>query len=95
MQLAATSDCEQYLIQIEQELERQYYSLGKYGVKIDTETTPLERNRVKVSINIAEGEDAEVYVIKPELKTNPIERQEDQLTNNGLINKVMKYIYKC
>jgi len=51
------------LDQIEQELERQYYSLGKYGVKIDTETTPLERNRVKVSINIAEGEDAEVYVM--------------------------------
>ena len=51
------------LDQIEQELERQYYSLGKYGVKIDTETTPLERNRVKVSINIAEGEDAEVYTM--------------------------------
>jgi outer membrane protein insertion porin family len=51
------------LDKIEQELERQYYSLGKYGVKIDTETSPLERNRVKVSINIAEGEDAKVYAI--------------------------------
>ncbi|MDH3947427.1 MAG: outer membrane protein assembly factor BamA [Gammaproteobacteria bacterium] len=51
------------LDKIEQELERQYYSLGKYGVKIDTETSPLERNRVKVSINIAEGEDAKVYAV--------------------------------
>ena len=51
------------LDKIEQELERQYYSLGKYGVKIDTETSPLERNRVKVSINIAEGGDAKVYAI--------------------------------
>ena len=51
------------LDKIEQELERQYYSLGKYGVKIDTETSPLERNRVKVSINIAEGKDAKVYAV--------------------------------
>ena len=51
------------LDKIEQELERQYYSLGKYGVKIDTETSPLERNRVKVSINIAEGGDAKVYAV--------------------------------
>ena len=51
------------LDKIEQELERQYYSLGKYGVKIETETSPLERNRVKVSIKIAEGEDAKVYEV--------------------------------
>ncbi|MGW8228367.1 MAG: outer membrane protein assembly factor BamA, partial [Gammaproteobacteria bacterium] len=51
------------LDKIEQELQRQYYSLGKYGVKIETETSPLERNRVKVSIKIAEGEDAEVYAV--------------------------------
>ena len=51
------------LDKIRQELERQYYSLGKYGVKIETETSPLERNRTKVSIKIAEGEDAKVYEI--------------------------------
>ena len=51
------------LDQIKQELERQYYSLGKYGVKIETETAPLERNRVNVSIKIAEGDDAKVYEI--------------------------------
>lgn len=48
---------------IEMELQRQYYSLGKYGVRITTETTPLERNRIAVSIQIAEGEAAEIYAM--------------------------------
>ncbi len=51
------------LDKIEQELQRQYYSLGKYAVRIETITKPLERNRVDVEIRIAEGEDAEVYAI--------------------------------
>ncbi len=51
------------LDKIRLELERQYYSLGKYGVQIKATTTPLERNRVKVSIEIAEGEEASVYAI--------------------------------
>lgn len=46
---------------IEQELKRQYYSLGRYGVKVETEVTPLERNRVNVSVKIAEGESANIY----------------------------------
>jgi outer membrane protein insertion porin family len=51
------------LDKVQQELQRIYYSLGKYGVKIDTKTTPLERNRVKVTIDISEGEDARVHAI--------------------------------
>ncbi len=46
---------------IEQELQRQYYSLGKYAVKIKTEISALERNRVNVAIKIAEGESASIY----------------------------------
>ncbi len=46
---------------IEQELQRQYYSLGKYAVKIETTITPLERNRVNVEVKIAEGESANIY----------------------------------
>lgn len=46
-----------------QELQRQYYSLGKYGVKIETTATPLERNRVALQVKIAEGEEAEVYAL--------------------------------
>lgn len=48
---------------IEQDLQRQYYSLGKYAVKMTSEVIPLERNRVEVRINIAEGEKAEVYAL--------------------------------
>ena len=51
------------LDKIEQELKRQYYGLGKYGVSVSTETRQLERNRVDVTINIAEGEPAEIVEI--------------------------------
>lgn len=46
-----------------QAMERQYYALGKYGVKIDTELTALERNRVDIKIKIAEGDTAEIYAV--------------------------------
>lgn len=49
------------LDKISQELQRQYYSLGKYGVKIETTSKPLERNRVAIDISIAEGKEAQVY----------------------------------
>jgi len=48
---------------IEQELKRQYYSIGKYAVKVSTTAQPQERNRVNVAIDIAEGDEAEVYAI--------------------------------
>jgi len=38
------------------ELERVYFSQGKYGVKIDTEITTLDQNRVDINITISEGE---------------------------------------
>jgi outer membrane protein insertion porin family len=43
------------LERVELELERQYFSRGKYGVNIDSEVTPLSRNRVGVLITMAEG----------------------------------------
>jgi len=51
------------LERMKQELKRQYYSLGKYSVKIDTVIKALERNRVDIEIKIAEGESAEIYAI--------------------------------
>lgn len=48
---------------VNQELKRQYYSLGKYGVKVTTKAKPLPRNRVAITIDIAEGKDAEVYQV--------------------------------
>ncbi len=48
---------------IEQELKRQYYSLGKYAVRVSTTADQQERNRVAVSIVIAEGDEADVYAV--------------------------------
>ena len=38
------------------ELERVYFSQGKYGVKINTEVNDLNKNRVDIDITIAEGQ---------------------------------------
>ncbi len=43
------------LEKVEQELERQYFSRGKYGVNIETTVTPLDRNRVGILIDVSEG----------------------------------------
>lgn len=51
------------LSQIEQELHQQYFSLGKYGVKIDSKLEKLERNRVAVTIDIDEGDAAKIKQI--------------------------------
>jgi outer membrane protein insertion porin family len=48
------------LEKVEQELRTQYYSTGKYSVDIKTTVTPLERNRVKINVDIKEGKTARV-----------------------------------
>lgn len=48
---------------VEQELRRQYFSLGKYAVRIDTTVTELDENRVGVSIDISEGRTARIKEI--------------------------------
>ncbi len=52
------------LDQVEQELHRQYFGLGKYGVKIKSSVRPLERNRVDVELDIEEGDAARIKQIK-------------------------------
>jgi outer membrane protein insertion porin family len=47
----------------EQELKSQYISRGKYGVEITTTITPLERNRVAINFDIAEGAVAKIRQI--------------------------------
>ena len=44
------------LDKLSQELERVYFSQGKYGVKIKTEVTELDQNRVDIAITISEGQ---------------------------------------
>lgn len=43
------------LDQVEQELRRQYFSLGKYAVKLDVTVNELDDNRVGIAIDISEG----------------------------------------
>ena len=51
------------LDKVEQELQRQYFSRGKYAVRIKTTVTPLERNRVGILIDISEGQVARIKQI--------------------------------
>lgn len=51
------------LDRIEQELERQYFSRGKYGVLIVSTVSPLERNRVAIRIDVTEGLTARIKQI--------------------------------
>ncbi len=47
----------------EQELRRQYLSRGLYGVEVKTTVTPIERNRVNVSMVVNEGDIARIRSI--------------------------------
>ncbi|MDO9142025.1 MAG: outer membrane protein assembly factor BamA, partial [Methylobacter sp.] len=54
---------QQILEKVEQELRRQYFSHGKYGLKITTEVSDLTRNRVGIHIKISEGRVAKIKQI--------------------------------
>jgi len=51
------------LDKVEQELKRQYFGRGRYGMTVKTTVTPLERNRVAVRIDVNEGEVAKIRSI--------------------------------
>ncbi|WP_242471019.1 outer membrane protein assembly factor BamA [Thiocystis violacea] len=51
------------LDRIEQELERQYFARGKYGVLVQSTVSPLERNRVAINIEVIEGLTARIKQI--------------------------------
>lgn len=48
----------------EQEIKSQYLARGLYGVKVTSTVTPLERNRVAVSLAIDEGDVARITSIR-------------------------------
>ncbi len=48
------------LMLVKQSLEQQYFSLGKYAVRITTKVTKLARNRVAIKIIISEGLTAKI-----------------------------------
>jgi outer membrane protein insertion porin family len=67
----------QLLNRIEQELQRQYFARGKYGVRVETTVTPLERNRIGIQIAISEGRVARIKRIA--LVGNKVFETEDLL----------------
>ena len=48
------------LERITQELVRQYYNRGKYAVQVEPEIDELSRNRVRITMNIEEGDTAKI-----------------------------------
>lgn len=48
----------------DQEMRRQYLARGYYGVDVKTTVTPLDRNRVRLSIVVDEGEAASISSIR-------------------------------
>ena len=48
------------LDRLQQELIKQYFSQGRYAVNVDARVTELDRNRVRISIVIDEGDVAEI-----------------------------------
>ncbi|HSH43649.1 MAG TPA: outer membrane protein assembly factor BamA [Arenicellales bacterium] len=48
------------LERVVQDLKAQYFSVGKYAAEIETEVTPLDNNRVNVTIKVREGETAKI-----------------------------------
>lgn len=48
----------------DQELRRQYLARGNYGVSVKTTVTPLERNRVRITISVDEGRASSISAIR-------------------------------
>jgi outer membrane protein insertion porin family len=65
------------LDQTKQELQRQYYSFGKYGVKISSTVTELDNNRVAIVIDVSEGLAAKIKKIN--IVGNTVFEEEDLL----------------
>ncbi len=53
----------QVLEQVEKELRRQYFSHGKYGLRLETKVANLTRNRVGIKVDISEGSVAKIKKI--------------------------------
>jgi outer membrane protein insertion porin family len=50
----------QSLDRIKQELVKQYFSQGRYAVVVDSRVVELDRNRVRISITVSEGDTAKI-----------------------------------
>ena len=61
------------LDKVKQELQRQYYSHGKYGVRIDAEVEQIDKSSVNIHFEISEGQAArikEINIVGNEIYTD-------------------------
>ncbi|CAD6873725.1 outer membrane protein assembly factor BamA [Methylomonas sp. EbB] len=79
----------QILDKVEQELRRQYFSHGKYGLKIKTEVSELTRNRVGIHIDISEGRVAkikQINIVGSKSFANDVLRKEFELSTTNFLS---------
>ncbi len=77
------------LAEVQNELTRQYYNRGKYNVSINTSTVNLDRNRVQVSINVAEGKPAKIKhlnIVGNQTYTDKKLRDDFQSTTSNILS---------
>jgi outer membrane protein insertion porin family len=76
-----------------QELKTQYLNLGKYAVEVKPTVTPLERNRVDLTVEIQEGETAKIKrinIVGNEKFTEDKLRKQLSLSTGGLFSYFTK-----
>ena len=77
------------LAEVQNELTRQYYNRGKYNVSITTSSVNLDRNRVQVSINVAEGKPAKIKhlnIVGNQTYTDKKVREDFQSTTSNILS---------
>ena len=75
------------LDQVEQELRRQYFSMGKYAMRIETTVSELSNNRIGIAIDISEGVAAKIKNIN--VVGNTVFEEEDLLKQFKLSTPTM------
>jgi len=81
------------LDKVQQELLAQYYSRGKYAIKINTQVKPLERNRVAIDLDISEGKAArikQINIVGNEAFTEAELLKNFKLSTNGWFSFITK-----
>ena len=77
------------LDQVKTELQRQYYSNGKYAVKINSTVTELDNNRVSILIEVSEGLAAKIKkinIVGNSIYTEKKLLKEFKLSTTGLLS---------
>jgi outer membrane protein insertion porin family len=81
------------LSEVQQELQRQYFSRGKYAVTVDIETKTESRNRVALTLRIHEGKPAkirEINIVGAHAFSEKFLRQQMQLSSTHWLSWVTK-----